>query len=127
MNLFPREIQEIIYCYDPTFHLLYQKCMAHVRLCGARTIRLTKEIERLRNEPWLHLPGEWRPHQRRLQVHFRGALYTLVIPPDYPFEPPRVSQSDRFFRAFDCWSPAACLLSVLLTCHVEGLYGTEMC
>lgn len=51
MVYLPREIMGLVYQFDPTYHDVYKECVAHVRLCRARKIRLAKEVERLRWEP----------------------------------------------------------------------------
>lgn len=124
---FPSDIQRLIYAFDPTFHSVYKECMAHVRLCAARKIRLVKEVERLRREPDVHVAGDWRPYRGPLRVVFHHREYTLSVPFNYPFEPPRIECAGKKFRPFDHWSPAACLFTALLTCDVEGNAGTESC
>ena len=128
MVYLPREIMGLVYQFDPTYHDVYKECVAHVRLCRARKIRLAKEVERLRWEPEVHVDGTWRPYHRILRIIFRQRMYRLLIPFDYPFEPPVVEIfGGQRFRPFDVWSPAAGLLTVLATCDAEGNAGTEPC
>lgn len=126
-NLLPAELIGRIYQYDSTFHEVFQNCMDHVRLCRARKIRLEREIKRLRHEPGVVVLEGWEPFQVRVQIEYHEKIYSLSIPFDYPFEQPVVSHAGQKFRPFDCWSPATCLLMVLVTYDMEGSSGKELC
>ena len=122
----PQDILTKIYTYDNTYFHKMKRCIAHVRLCGARKIRLQREIRRLQEEAEvkvLSLPDAIR----NVNVLFHGKEFRMKVPVDYPFEPPVVYYEDKKFRTFDTWSPAASLLTVLLTCEVEENDGCEMC
>lgn len=121
----PQEILTTIYSFDNTYHHLMKKCISHIRLCGARRIRIRRELYRLRMEPettLLSLPNAIRNQE----ILFRGKIYRLQIPIDYPFEPPIVFFNNKRFREFDKWSPAAGLFTVLLTCDVEDNIGCDV-
>jgi hypothetical protein len=122
----PQEILSKIYGYDNTYRNIMKKCLSHVRLCAARKIRIQKEIARLSTEPdvIMHSPLE---AIRNLRIVFRGNMYRLHIPVDYPFEQPVIFYNGEKYRKFEQWSPAASLLTVLLTCDVEKNEGTVIC
>jgi hypothetical protein len=122
----PQDILTKIYSYDNTYFHKMKRCIAHIRLCGARKIRLQKEIRRLQEEAdveVLSLPDAIR----NVSILFHGKEFRMKVPVDYPFEPPVVYYENKKFRTFDTWSPAASLLTVLLTCEVEENDGCEMC
>ena len=126
-NLLPVELIRRIYQYDSTYHEKFRQCMDHVRLCRARQIRLEREINRLRYEPGVVVQEGWKPFQVRVQIQYHEKIYSLSIPFDYPFEQPIVSHAGQTFRPFDFWSPATCLLIVLVTYDMEGSSGKELC
>ena len=118
MQSLPNDIWGHIYEFDPTYHHTFKQVMCHIRLTGARKIRLRREIHRLQMDSELVVQA-WKPFHLRLTITFRGCNYHFHIPPDYPFEAPQVELDGKRFRPFDPWSPVACLMTVLLTCDVD--------
>jgi hypothetical protein len=117
----PKDLQCLIYEYDPTYRELYTKICKDIRVWKCALIRSSREKKRFSQEFTLLNDGI-----RKFVIQYKNQNFIIQLPVDYPFSIPIVYKNGFKLCPYENWSSAMHIEALIRSYEVDN-YCLKFC